>query len=62
MWIRNHFLTSPKDFGKIVVHGHTISDEPEVRHNRIGIDTGAYASGKLTAVRLYEANQDFLTT
>ena len=40
------------DHGFVVVHGHTIVDEPEVRDNRIGIDTGAYMSGRLTAVAL----------
>jgi serine/threonine protein phosphatase 1 len=35
-----------------VVHGHSITDEPEVSHNRIGIDTGAYMSGRLTSLGL----------
>jgi serine/threonine protein phosphatase 1 len=51
-WIRGTFLTHQDSFGPVVVHGHTIFDEPEVRHNRIGIDTGAYASGRLTALGL----------
>ena len=41
MWIRDEFLKSKVNFGKIVVHGHSITDLPDVRHNRIGIDTGA---------------------
>lgn len=62
MWIREEFLLSNASFGKIVVHGHTISDEPEIRHNRIGIDTGAYASGRLTALVLEGRRRGFLMT
>jgi serine/threonine protein phosphatase 1 len=51
-WIRETFLNHDQGFGPVVVHGHTIFAEPEVRHNRIGIDTGAYASGRLTALGL----------
>ncbi len=51
-WIREPFLSSKADHGAVVVHGHTISSEPEFRRNRIGIDTGAFASGRLTALRL----------
>jgi len=49
-WIREEFLNSNAVFEKIVVHGHSISDEVEERGRRIGIDTGAYASGRLTAM------------
>lgn len=62
MWIRDDFLDSPDDHGKIVVHGHTITEEPDVRANRIGIDTGAYASGRLTALVLEGATRRFLQT
>ena len=48
LWIRDEFLNSELDFGKIVVHGHTPVEQPEVRQNRINIDTGAFASGRLT--------------
>ncbi|MGE3692071.1 MAG: metallophosphoesterase family protein [Novosphingobium sp.] len=51
-WIREPFLSSSVDNGHVVVHGHTIVEEPAVRHNRIGIDTGAYMSGRLTALAL----------
>ena len=51
-WIREPFLSSTADHGAVVVHGHTIVDEPEFRRNRIGIDTGAFASGRLTALCL----------
>jgi serine/threonine protein phosphatase 1 len=48
-WIRKEFLESGADHGRVVVHGHTIRPEPDVRFNRIGIDTGAYRTGVLTA-------------
>ncbi len=51
-WIREPFLGHGGAHDHIVVHGHTIADEPEIGHNRIGIDTGAYMSGKLTALCL----------
>ncbi|MEJ1937100.1 hypothetical protein WDZ92_43460, partial [Nostoc sp. NIES-2111] len=50
--IREPFLSSTADFGKIVVHGHTPTQEAVVGVNRIGIDTGAYATGRLTAIAL----------
>lgn len=52
LWIRDEFLASSADFGSIVVHGHTPTAEPVHRSNRIGIDTGAYATRRLTAVVL----------
>ena len=51
-WIREDFIDDDSDHGCMVVHGHTISAEPEELENRIGIDTGAYQSGVLTAVRI----------
>lgn len=62
MWIRDEFLRSGADHGRVVVHGHTVVDAPEVRRNRIGIDTGAYASGRLTALVLEGASRRFLRT
>ena len=52
LWIRDDFLKSKSDHGFCVVHGHTVSTEPEFQTNRIGIDTGAYSSGKLTCLVL----------
>jgi len=52
LWIREPFLSSDHRSGKVVVHGHTPGKEPYVGNWRIGVDTGAYASGVLTAVRL----------
>jgi calcineurin-like phosphoesterase family protein len=49
-WIREPFLLDQRDHGFVVVHGHTISEEPELLSNRIGIDTGAYRTGVLTAL------------
>lgn len=49
-WIREPFLFDETDHGFVVVHGHTIRPEVEVRPNRIGIDTGAYRTGVLTAL------------
>lgn len=61
MWIRDGFLDCQDDFGMVVVHGHTPALEPDVRPNRIGIDTGAWIHGRLTALRLFEAGQSFLS-
>ena len=60
MWIRYAFLESDEDFGKVVVHGHTPSQTPELKPNRIGIDTGVYMTGVLTAVRLEGTDQRFV--
>lgn len=51
-WIREKFLSYEKPHPYVVVHGHTVSAEPEILSNRIGIDTGAHKNGPLTAVRL----------
>lgn len=61
-WIREEFLRSEADREAIVVHGHSISERVDERSNRIGIDTGAYASGKLTAVGLFDDHRWFLAT
>jgi serine/threonine protein phosphatase 1 len=62
LFIREPFLSDSADLGVVVVHGHTVVDEPEVRFNRIGIDTGAYWTGRLTTLVLEEDTQRFLTT
>lgn len=51
-WIREPFLLDDRDHGFVVVHGHTISTEVDARPNRIGIDTGAYRTGVLTALAI----------
>ena len=60
-WIRTPFLRSAADHGAMVIHGHSIHPEPDCRTNRIGIDTGAYASGKLTALCIDGPERRFLS-
>jgi len=62
VWIREPFLLSDEDFGRIVVHGHTPVDRPEVRRNRINIDTGAFFTGRLTCLVLEQSTRRFLQT
>jgi serine/threonine protein phosphatase 1 len=62
LWIRDEFLYSEAEFGKVVVHGHSISLDAEFRPNRIGIDTGAYRSGQLSCLVLQDATRDLLST
>lgn len=57
MWIRRSFLDSPVEFDRVVVHGHTPAAEVHADHRRIGIDTRAYESGILTALRLVGAER-----
>jgi serine/threonine protein phosphatase 1 len=52
LWIRDEFLDSEEDFGKFIVHGHTPVPRPDLRANRINIDTGAYATGVLTLLTI----------
>lgn len=59
-WIRSGFLDNDAPHAKLVVHGHSIVAEPEQRPNRIAIDTGAYRTGVLTAVRLEAGERAFL--
>ena len=59
-WIREPFLSHPDPYGVVVVHGHTITEAPEDRGNRIGIDTGAYSSGRLTALVLEGSSRRFI--
>ena len=59
--IREPFLSSEAEHGKLVVHGHTPALAPEIRPNRIGIDTGAYATGRLTCLVLEKDEQCFLS-
>jgi serine/threonine protein phosphatase 1 len=62
LWIREPFLSWNGDCGKIVVHGHTVEEAPVVRPNRIGIDTGACWTGRLTCLVLEGAERRFLQT
>lgn len=62
LWIRNEFLAATASHGRIVVHGHSIAHEAEFRSNRIGIDTGAYMTGRLTCLVLEGAEQLLIQT
>lgn len=61
-WIRGDFLSHRESFGRTVVHGHTICAEVDEQPNRIGIDTGAYHSGRLTAIGLEGRKRWYLAT
>ena len=60
LWIRQEFLSEKKSFEKVVVHGHTPEEMPYDGPTRIGLDTGAYATGVLTAARLLGAERAFM--
>ena len=60
VWIREPFLSSRADFGRIVVHGHSPAEEPEQLPNRINVDTGAFLTGILTCAVLEGSEQRFL--
>lgn len=62
LWIRGGFLDCDDDLGDIVVHGHTPTVVPDRRSNRIGIDTGAVFTGRLTCLVLEGTDQRFLST
>lgn len=59
-WIRRHFLESDIDHGLVVIHGHSTRSAIEARPNRIGIDTGAYRTGTLTAIWIEGTEHGFL--
>ena len=61
-WIRREFLDDPRSHGVMVVHGHSITEDVDERANRIGIDTGAFASGKLTALGIEGSDTWVLST
>ncbi|WP_447952974.1 metallophosphoesterase [Sphingopyxis chilensis] len=59
-WIRDEFLDDLGDHGKMIVHGHSITSEPDEQSNRIGIDVGAFRSGTLAAIGLEQGRRWFL--
>ncbi|MEL7096321.1 MAG: metallophosphoesterase family protein [Pseudomonadota bacterium] len=61
-WIRQPFLNHKGDLGVMVVHGHTISEDVVVKSNRIGLDTGAYKTGRLSAVCIEYDQVSFIDT
>ena len=62
LWIRDEFLSSAVDFGKIIIHGHSPTEWPEIRSNRINIDTGAFATGRLTCLVIDGDQRRFMFT
>ncbi len=62
LWIRDEFLSLPHGLDKVIVHGHSLREQPEIRDHRIGIDTGAYATNVLTCLVLEGRGRRFLST
>lgn len=62
LWIRQPFLQSRKSHGAVIVHGHSITDEVDIRRNRIGVDTGAYRTEILSALCLENASVEVIST
>lgn len=60
VWIRDVFHRDPGDHGKVVIHAHTPVPEPDIRRNRINIDTGAWFSGRLTCLALEARSYRFV--
>ena len=60
IWIREPFLSDPRDYGRLIVHGHTPleTDTPDLRGNRLNIDTGAVFGGPLTAAIFTDAQTE----
>ena len=61
IWIRGDFHRHQELHPKVVVHGHTPAPEPEIHANRVNIDTGAFASGRLTALVVDRQEKRLLT-
>lgn len=61
IWIRDAFLASSALFPKVIVHGHTPKRAPEIRANRVNVDTMAFDSGILTALVIDGTEKRFLT-
>lgn len=62
LWIRDEFLNDTRALGAVVVHGHTPASQPHRDSRRVGVDTGAYISGQLTAARFEHEAVEFLST
>lgn len=61
-WIRMPFLDDGSDHGRVIVHGHTVCEDVEVRPNRIGLDTGAYRTGRLSVLGIEQAERWVMQT
>ncbi|MGB3624567.1 MAG: serine/threonine protein phosphatase, partial [Henriciella sp.] len=62
LWIRDEFLNSKAELDVCLIHGHTPVDHATLEQDRINVDTGAYYSGRLTAVRLFGDDISFIST
>lgn len=62
LWIRDEFLDDTRQFSHLIVHGHTPAETVYRDNRRIGLDTGAFLSGKLSAARFFGEDVTFLTT
>ena len=60
MWIRDEFLSAKEKEDLFIVHGHTPVDSPYLDHRRVNVDTGAYFTGRLTAVKIFQGRMSFL--
>jgi serine/threonine protein phosphatase 1 len=60
-WIREPFLSETAWFGSMIIHGHSVSAEVDEHPNRIGIDTGAFVSGRLTAIGIEGTERWFVS-
>lgn len=60
MWIRSPFLEQGPSLPITVVHGHTPVTDPYFGNGRLGIDTGAYATGRLTVVRFWQSKPEII--
>lgn len=60
MWIRDEFLSANGKEDLFIVHGHTPVDSPYLDHRRVNVDTGAYFTGRLTAVKIFQGRMSFL--
>ncbi len=61
-WIREPFLSHADAHSHVIVHGHTIYQRAVIRPNRIGIDTGAFHTGRLTTLVLEGTARRFIET
>lgn len=62
LWGHPDFESTPRKDGTWVVHGHTITDRPRPQNGRIPVDTGAYATGRLTAALIETGKVQFFST
>ncbi len=62
LWIRDEFLDDAAPFEKFIVHGHTPTDDVFLDNRRLGLDTGAYMTGVLSAARMFGEDISVLST